>query len=267
MKRIISIFLALAMLLSVSAVLAEGDVTITWHYNAEGMEDTTVTKASGTRLPTETPEREGYILLDWYTDEALTNRFASGTKVSENLDLYAAWGKVFTLEAEYVDLSGFHGQGFSGGCDGAQAISMDKGGMNASNNVYLTYMYNTGLSVAFNFTSSEAVSNAQVILRISAEMMDITFSAADFTVAVNGQALSYADISLTENQEFTDFTVGTGVALNEGENTITLTTTNSKAMAGTMYATAPIIDCIKIISTSEIVMDEHTENMDKFFMD
>lgn len=242
-------------------------VTITYHYNAEGMDDVSVRKVKDSRLATDTPEREGWQLLDWYTDEACTQRFASGTKVSEDLDLYARWGQVYVLEAEYVDLSSFHGQGFSGGCDGAQAISQDKGGLQASNGVYLTYMYNQGLTVAFDFTSNQAVSDAQVILRLSAEMMDISFTSSEFTVAVNGKALSYSDISLTENQEFTDFVVGTGVALNEGGNTITLTTSNSRAMAGTMYATAPIIDCVKIVSSSAIQMTEHTENMDKFSMD
>ena len=258
-KRMLSLAAAAALsmtMLGTVPALAE-DVTINWHYNAEELEDTTTTKAADSRLSAEAPEREGYVLLDWYTDEAMTERFASGTKVSSDMDLYARWGKVYTLEAEYVDLSNFHGQGFSGGCDGAQAISMDKSGMNASNNVYLTYMYNTGLSVDFNFTSSEAVEDAQVILRVSCEKMDISFSSSDFTVTVNGTPLSYADISLTENQEFTDFTIGTGVTLNEGDNVITLTTTNSRTMAGTMYATAPIIDCIKVVSASEIVMDEH----------
>ena len=38
-------------------------------------------------------------------------------------------------------------------------------------------------------------------------------------------------------------------------------------MAGTMYATAPIIDCVKVVTSATIEMDEHRENMDKFSMD
>ena len=241
--------------------------TVTYHYNADGMADQKVTHTKDSRLTTETPERDGYSLLGWYTDEALTQSFSSGTKVSEDLNLYAKWGKCYTLEAEYVDLSAFHGQGFSGGCDGAQAISQDKANLGASNGVYLTYMYNQGLSITFEFTSDAAVSDATVILRLSAEIMDIQFSSSDFTVALNGKALSYSDISLKDGQNFEDFEVGTNCKLNEGTNTITLTTTNNKAMAGTMYATAPIIDCVKIVSSSNIAMVEHQENMNKFSMD
>jgi uncharacterized repeat protein (TIGR02543 family) len=262
--------LIMMVLLALGILTGCGDsnsCTVTYHYNADGMADQKVTHTKDSRLTTENTEREGYSLLGWYTDEALTQAFSSGTKVSENLDLYAKWGKSYTLEAEYVDLSSFHGQGFSGGCDGAQAISQDKANLGASNGVYLTYMYNQGLSVTFEFTSDAAVTDATVILRLSAEMMDIQFSSSDFTVALNGKTLNYSDISLTNGQNFEDFVVGTNCALNEGTNTITLTTTNSKAMAGTMYATAPTIDCVKIVSSSNIAMVEHQENMDKFSMD
>lgn len=281
MKKWMAMLLAVALCMSLLAACGgNGDgetqdplkndpnaCAITYHYNVEGMEDATVYKTKDSRLATETPEREGYALLGWFTDENLTESFASGTKVSENLDLYAKWGKAYVLEAEYVDLSGFHGQGFSGGCDGAQAISQDKTNLGASNGVYLTYMYNMGLSITFEFTSDVAVEDASVILRLSAEIMDISFTSSDFTVAVNGQNLSYSPISLTDGQAFEDFVVGTNVSLVAGTNTITLTTTNANAMAGTMYATAPIIDCVKIVASSDIQMVEHRENMDKFSMD
>lgn len=263
----ISIVLALVMLLGTLAACGGSGVSVTYHYNADELKDETVTKEPDSRLTLESPEREGYALLGWYTDEALTQPFASGTKVSEDIDLYAKWGQAYVLEAEYVDLSGFHGQGFSGGCDGAQAIAQDKSDLGASNGVFLTYMYNQGLSITFTFTSDAAVSDATVILRLSAEIMDISFTSSDFTVALNGTALGYSTISLTENQPFADYVVGTDCTLNAGTNTITLTTTNSTAMAGTMYATAPIIDCVKLVTSAGIEMEEHRENMDKFSMD
>lgn len=248
-------------------VIDENSCAVTYHYNAEGMTDKTVAHPKGNRLTTDSPDREGYALMGWFTDPELTQSFSSGTKVSDTLDLYAKWGKCYTLEAEYVDLSAFHGQGFSGGCDGAQAISQDKADMGASNGVYLTYMYNTGLSITFEFTSDAAVSDASVYLRLSAEIMDIKFTSSEFTVMLNGKALSYSEVSLTDGQPFTDILVGSNCSLNEGTNTITLTTTNSRAMAGTMYATAPIIDCVKIVASSDIQMTEHRENMNKFSMD
>jgi uncharacterized repeat protein (TIGR02543 family) len=267
-RNIICLMMAVVLIIGMLAGCGDSNsCSVTYHYNADGMSDQKITHTKESRLTTETPEREGYSLLGWYTDEGLTQAFSSGTKVSEDLDLYAKWGKSYTLEAEYVDLSGFHGQGFSGGCDGAQAISQDKANLGASNGVYLTYMYNQGLSISFEFTSDAAVSDATVILRLSAEIMDITFSSSDFTVALNGKSLNYTDISLTDGQAFEDFTVGTNCTLNEGTNVITLTTTNTKAMAGTMYATAPIIDCVKIVASSNIEMVEHQENMDKFSMD
>ena len=291
MKKWISLLLALALCLGLCACGGEGGtnnptdgptaeptaeptvandpnaVTITYHYNLDGMADSTVSHKKDSRLTTETPEVDGYVLLGWFTDEALTQSFSSGTKVSENLDLYAQWGVAHVLEAEYVDLSGFHGQGFSGGCDGAQAISMDRNNLNASNGVFLTYMYNNGLSITFEFTSDKAVEDATVIMRLSAEIMDISFSSSEFTVQLNGQTLNYSDISLVNGQAFEDFVVGTNCALKEGTNTITLTTTNSRAMAGTMYSTAPIIDCVKVVTSANIEMNAHPENMDKFSMD
>lgn len=241
--------------------------TVTYNYNYDNkVEKKSI--VSGKRLTLPTVTRDGYEILGWYSDEACTQAFTSGTKVSADLNLYVKWGQVYVLEAEYVDLTGFSGQGFSGGCDGVQAIAKDKSGLGASNGVFLTYMYNMGLSVTFNFTSDKAVDNAKIILRLSCEIMDISFTSNEFSVSLNnGGNLSYSDISLTKDQQFQDFVVGVNCSLNEGANTLRLTTTNSRAMAGTMYATAPIIDCVKIVSESVIVMDAKTSNMDKFNQD
>lgn len=247
----------------------EGTVvyTVTYHYNYDD-ETQTVKVVEGKRLTTLSLERDGYVLLGWYTDEDFTTYFSSGTKVTSNLDLYARWGQTYVMEAEYVDLSDFSGQGFSGGADGVQAIFKDSNGTyEASNGYYLTYMYRNGLSISFDFTSDEAVTDAQLTLRITCEKMDISISSSNFTVAVNGSAVSYASISLTQDAAFADYTISTSVSLVEGDNSITLTTSNSDAMAGTMYATAPMIDCIKVTSASTLVMDEYTSNLDKFNQD
>ena len=75
-----------------------------------------------------------------------------------------------------------------------------------------------------------------------------------YTVKVNDVALQYANISFTDVPSqsentllpFTDFIISVNVNLVEGKNTIALITDNALLMGGTMGATAPMVDCIKI---------------------
>ena len=78
----------------------------------------------------------------------------------------------------------------------------------------------------------------------------------EYAVIVNGEKLTYPDLSITEVPEFNsgkkrpfeNFVIAKNVHLNQGANVISLLTDNSKAVQGTMYATAPMVDCIYLYS-------------------
>ena len=87
----------------------------------------------------------------------------------------------------------------------------------------------------------------------------MTLTPDKYQISVNGTALDYDDIVLTlpdgENQsQFADFAIE-GVSLKEGANLVQLKTTNNDALGGTLSATAPIIDCIKITTTAVVIWD------------
>lgn len=63
------------------------------YYGSQTLES--ITAAHGKKLPqVETPVREGYVFLGWYTDAGLTNAWdLQKDKVKSDMTLYAAWDK------------------------------------------------------------------------------------------------------------------------------------------------------------------------------
>lgn len=234
---------------------------VTYMWNVEGMDvyDTVRVKTYGFATAP-APTREGYVLEGWYTDAACTVPFAfSSTRIREDVTLYAHWLKVFTFEAEHTDLTGLEGMGYSGNASGVKMIENGES-RNASNGKYVGWLYNEGLTLTFHLVSDKAVDNARIALSLSAEFYDITLTSTNFTVAVNGQALNYSNIDFVGTAEmeisFALYTLDVPVALQEGENVITLSVTNTEKKTGTIYATAPMVDCIQLYSESNVTWAE-----------
>jgi len=172
----------------------------------------------------------------------------------------------YVFEAEYTYLDELIGYGYSGGTIGTGLIVIDTVSAGASNGYYVSYLYGYGLTLTFEIYSDRAVSDAVLTLRLSAEVMDILITAETYEVVVNDVGIWYQDIgfnnvpTMPEILPFNDFIIG-NITLVEGLNVIELITSNTDAMQGTMYATAPIVDCIKIYTYAELTWNPYTDNI------
>lgn len=166
------------------------------------------------------------------------------------------------FEAEDTDLSGKTGPGFSGSAPGVAMIQTSTT-LGASNDRFIGYQYKRGCSLEFRIVSDMAVTDAKIVLRLSAEMRDYLMSADNYKVMVNGSSLDYKPIEFKnvpvdtsagsdiKALPFEDFVIAENVKLKEGNNNIVLQTENDHAMEGTtMVADAPLIDCLKITTSA-----------------
>ncbi|MBQ3042494.1 MAG: InlB B-repeat-containing protein, partial [Clostridia bacterium] len=217
-------------------------------------------------------QRENFYLGGWYTDEQCTTKFDFTKRVTKSVTLFAKWLNIFTFEAEYVDLTGMIGNGYSGQTAGKGLIQVAKAEHMASNGHYVGWMYKEGNTLTFNINSDKAVSDAVLVLRLSAEFYDMTFSPSNYTVSVNGTALNYNAIEMTnvpiqgsnQYKAFANFTISTTVQLNEGANVVQLVISNADRLgeSGTMYATAPLTDCIYIYTDAQLTWNPLLDNID-----
>lgn len=219
--------------------------------------------------------REMYKVSGWYTDSACTSAYDRTAVVTGDLHLYPKWERLtdeYKIEAEYIDLTGIKGIGYSNNTQGTGLVQEDEDARaGASNGFYLGYLYRRSLTLTFKVNSDKATENATIKLSLGAEYLDpITLSCTEFVVSVNGEAMTFDTMTIKGNKgvgypsEFNDFTVGVGVNLKAGENIITLKVNNSKPMVAAMNSTAPLIDCMKIYSDTEITYTPKTDNLDRF---
>jgi uncharacterized repeat protein (TIGR02543 family) len=233
-------------------------VTFDWNTNDLGVYDTvTVKKLGFASAPA--LSLDGKYLEGWYRDAACTERFDFTTRIRENITLYANWLNIYTFEAEYTDLTGLEGMGYSGNASGTKMIEdgRDRG---ASNDAYVGWLYSEGLTLTFPVVSSAETSNIRLALSLSAEFYDITLTDTTFTVAVNGERVSYNPIvfeGVTKaDLPFKTYVLEGSVTLNAGENIITVSVTNSEKKTGTIYATAPMIDALYVYADADVTWRE-----------
>ncbi len=171
----------------------------------------------------------------------------------------------YVFEAECVDLSDFNGAGYSGGAQMIGAIITDwDGSAKASGGYFVSFLYVKGddTKLTFKITSDRDVDDASLSIRLSGEVLEtVAFTWEEWKVKVNGEAIDYGDIEITGCntdlqtewvREFEDYLLTTKLNLKKGENIIELLTDNETPMAGTMYATAPMVDCLKITTTAKL---------------
>jgi uncharacterized repeat protein (TIGR02543 family) len=257
---------------------ATATYTVTFSYNyddAPVASTASVNAGEKATKPTSDPTRDMYIFTDWYTDAACTTKYDFDAAVTADMTLYAGWKeddamagkKIWVFEAECVDFSDFNGAGYSGGATGTGAILTDwDGSGKASDGLFVSFLYVQGddTKLTFVINSDKEVDDATLILRLSGEVLEtVTFSAMDWEVIVNDTPIPYPEISISGCRtnmseewvrEFQDFTITTTLHLNAGENTIVLYTNNETPMAGTMFSTAPMVDCMKIITSDDVTL-------------
>ncbi len=251
-------------------------LTVTFMWNYDGAPDDGVARTSqvsfNSKPRTYKASRDGYYLAGWYTDAECTQEFDFDERLKSSVTLYARWMDIYTFEAEYVDFTGMSGNGYSGSMSGVGLIVKQKAeNQNASNGHYAGWAYKKDYTLTFNIKSDAAVDDAVIVLRLSAEFYDMTYTDETYLVQVNGTNLEYDDISITgvpaqgtnEWKAFANFTISTSVSLKEGDNTIKLIVNNSDRLgdSGTMYATAPLVDCMYIYTDAGLSWTPLEDNL------
>ena len=182
--------------------------------------------------------------------------------------------KEFVFEAEYVDLTYLSGRGYSNEVSGSGLLIQDKYNAGASNGYALGYLYEEGNEIEFWINASADVENVTLVLRCSMESydpevniewdeMEIKVIPADmYDDADDIDPIEYKTISFNNIPglivlkgaliPFANKTISRNVSLAEGENLIRITITNNEKMGGTMYAKAPVFDCIILKTDADV---------------
>ena len=238
------------------------------------------------------PTRDGYQFVGWTVNKNENTEgtdkfeyFDFTYPFQKNMTLYAQWGetganKVFRFEAEYCeDITkgmGMGGATYSGGQRGKGLIQADGDGkVQASNGFWVHFLYVKGNNLKFKI-NSDAAATAKIDMRLSAEYKS-AFSigptegpldaegnptVSQYTVKVNGVAVNYNQIDFVDINtkseanggfmEFDNYPLAASIALQKGENVIEMITDNDDLLNGTAAATAPMIDCLTIETTSNL---------------
>lgn len=248
---------------------------VTFELNYKGAVKATVQKVKESDVaiaPTTNPERVGYAFEGWFADEACTTAYDFAAPVAANTTVYAKWTKTvsgrnwYVFEAEDTNLNGKTGPGLSGTAGGPGMIQVSED-LGASNDRFVGYQYETGCSLEFQFNSDVSISDATIVISLSAELRDFDIDPESYKMSLNGVDIDYGTISFVgvpkgtaEDLDkihalpFEEYVIIEGATLKEGLNVFAVTTTNDDAMSGTtMLSKAPMVDCIKI--ETEAVLD------------
>ena len=217
-----------------------------------------------------------YGFLGWFTQASGGNEFDFSKNITENITLYAQWGKInYTLEAEYTNLDNLEGLGGSTEYQGVEMIGDGRyADYKASNGFYVRGLYDSTskTTLTFNFTSDKEVTNARLDARWSFEFRDyVTLTSDEYQVEVNGVKLSYETISLTGLDgsgegvnAFNDYLISNNVNIKQGNNVIKLIVNNVNNDITGFYAKAPMVDCLKIYTDANLEWNPKTSNLSNF---
>jgi hypothetical protein len=138
---------------------------------------------------------------------------------------------------------------------------------------FVHYNYEKGNTLTWELESDVAAENVTIFMRVSGEYglpepeqifegqgEDRVYEVYDdesFPVTVNGEPLKYGtqvihNIIPKTFITFQDFFLGATVNLVAGKNTIQMKVDNKDSINGTIASTAPVVDCIKVYSSSQI---------------
>ena len=203
------------------------------------------------------------------------------------------------FEAEYTpdilgeDGTGMDGATYSGGQKGLGLIGPDwdyqygashKVGAETPDGDYLPgafvhFLYVEGDTLTWELESSAAASNVQLFIRLGAEYKEdfgkgnkYNFTDEMFTVKVNDNAIKYGTIEMRNVPDvgdflpFSDYMISANVNLVAGKNVIQMKVDNDVTIFSTAHATAPMVDAIKLFSSSELTWPgECLDNMENFY--
>ena len=244
------------------------NVTFDYGYYGKALSSYSYPVESGTAVarPSADPTRVGYTFADWVDADGNAYDFAAA--VDADTTITATWTKdseeaqTWVFEAEDTDLTGKIGPSYSGTAQEESMIIFNDA-IDASNDRVVGYLYQSGVSLEFPLASDSAVSDVQLVVRITGEYTTMSYDGNDFQVLVNDTPCNYDTITIEADQSgfqpCQDLIVIEGVSLNEGANLIQLKTNNANAVTGTTFASnAPVVDCIKLTTTAVVTWDENS---------
>ena len=250
---------------------------------AEGSSVATPVAPTRADVATKGHQATSFTFGGWYTDKECKTAYDFKSTVNDNITLYAKWTGTYIFEAEHVALIDpntgrpLKGMGASGGSEGPNMVdppAPGQEGINASNGYYVTYLYSPGLGLYFNITSDRDVADATLIFRISSETVPYALTSSplggetengtrlsQYDISLNGESIEYETIEILDTlghtatggkRPFSDHTIAVKLSLKKGVNVFSFVTANMNGMGGTMAATAPVIDCIKVTTSAEL---------------
>ena len=236
-------------------------------------------------------QAQNFQFKGWYKDKEGNEPFDFSSAVSADMTLYAGWTGQYIFEAEHVSFIDedtgmpIQGMGASGGSEGANMVDSPAPGtegINASNGYYVTYLFAPFLTLTFNIDSDRPVNDAKLTFRITCEKVGYALSPTEqdgetenhtpisnYMITCNGSAIDYPLIEVSDvnghedtggRRPFSDHVLTTSLNLKKGQNKFKFISSNDHGMGGTMSATAPVIDCIKIDTKAELSWDPITSN-------
>ena len=135
---------------------------------------------------------------------------------------------------------------------------------------FVHFMYVNGDTLTWELESDADATNVTLLMRLSAEygkaynpLSDEVSSWVDgdtFPITVNGTKVPYSKVNLRnigavagyDYIPFQDYFVSATLSLQAGKNTIQMKVDNTVTLNGTVASSAPIVDCIKLFSSSTI---------------
>lgn len=236
-------------------------------------------------------QAQNFQFKGWYKDKEGNEPFDFSSAVTADLTLYAGWTGQYIFEAEHVsfidETTGMpiQGMGASGGSEGANMVDSPAPGtegINASNGYYVTYLFAPFLTLTFNIDSDRPVNDAKLTFRITCESVPYALSPTEqdgetengtrisnYMITCNDSPIDYPLIEISDvtgheatsgKRPFSDHVLTTSLNLQRGQNKFKFISSNNHGMGGTMAATAPVIDCIKIDTKAELSWNPITAN-------
>ena len=231
----------------------------------------------------------------WYEDPECTIEYNFVERHNGPQEIYARWVSTYYFEAEFTQLidreddaadnsGNLYGSGYSNETKGLQLVVSDQERNAGSHNgYYLHDLYRNGLYLEFVITSDRDVSNATLALWLAGEYYDSTVTDENFYVSVRPAGADVWDETITTYFEFDPiefkmaqsgdygsftqfqaYEITTEMPLVKGDNVIRLEVANTEhhGAGGTVNATAPMIDCISIVTDAALTWEPIESNIE-----
>ena len=175
---------------------------------------------------------------------------ASGTMTFTCKDKYVQTNR---FEAEYVDLTGKSGAGYSSNPTGTGLIQRFD---DASNGACVSYLF-TEIYLDFVIESSKDLTGVSMTFCLASEIGASTvFDSSALKFFVNDSEIPYSPITVTGGDQvkgdFQTFEISDAIALNQGENTIRLQIVSNTLRNGNATG-APVVDYLELGNTDDSV--------------